>query len=500
MVSLKTFLSNVLLLQPSVFDDLASNGVTDNLQECTMFSNADDWKEVLSTANATPVVLRKLTRLSELISKTSVEDVGKLTTLEEFNNMYTKLMSPISPNNNSKKRKHHNNNDEGEHNHKKSKEKKNKKHKAQVQPRRLCLDDVAAPDPDTVVNCNGEIMTTYSNLEASTIPPPRCEAVARGMLWKRDNKELRFDGKWTTSREAFNDENSPKSEISFWLEEEPAELLQKPIVGRLKTGEDGSQLVPIDSADFRGLFKVQRDDGGYDTFPDDQIVLKFRDNNLGGFNVYGKGRNMIGLFKISGTVASEWCNGGNSSHAELYRTYLMDDPPGDPSSTDAAVSAGSPIKSDSKSNSNSNSFPIGTAIRKFFVPEGETHARPFVGYIIDVFNCDEEIDGKTVFSSQHSILYEDGDVEDLNFKEIEPSVENAKRYNIADLNLTEVGEWESNVHRKYPERAPIPSPGKRMPSQQQHHHHQSFHSSCWCCGRHLWHYFSWQRNGRSIWL
>ena len=469
-VSLKEFLSNVLLLQPSVFDDLSSSGVTDNLQECTNFFNGDDWKEVLSTTNsASPVVVRKLTRLSELICKTSVEEVGMLKTLEQFNNLYTaRLMSTNNNDSSIKKRKEDHNNsnnsidqggDSSRHKNNKTKQKKHKKRKLAPQPhhhgRPLCLDDVIAPaDP-------ADTSAVAENNEASIDPPPRFDAVARGMLWRRDNKELRFDGMWTSSREAFDDDKSPKSEISFWLEEEQEkeeeatkiriQQQEPPLVGRLKTtGEEncGGQLIPVDSANFQGFFKVQRDDGAYDTFTDDQIVLKFRENNLGGYNIYGKGRNCIGLFTISGTVASEWGTGSNSSHAELYRTYLIDGPSEDTSSTDAADSSGSPIQS--ASNTTSNSFPVGTAVRKFFVPDGETHARPFVGHIIDVFDCDEEIDGKVVTSSQHSILYEDGDVEDLDYCEIKPSVEDAKRNKIANMDLTEVKKWETDVYQKYP--------------------------------------------------
>merc|ERR1712157_402808 len=51
---------------------------------------------------------------------------------------------------------------------------------------------------------------------------------------------------------------------------------------------------------------------------DAQIVLKFRKNTKGSFNVHGKGVNSLGVFKLIGTLIK---SSATSGHAELFRMY-----------------------------------------------------------------------------------------------------------------------------------------------------------------------------------
>ena len=70
---------------------------------------------------------------------------------------------------------------------------------------------------------------------------------------------------------------------------------------------------------------------------DQQIVLKFRLNSAGSYNVHGKGINTIGTFTLLGTVI---LSSPTSGHVELYRLYPPAPPKAAPTTTKALATAG----------------------------------------------------------------------------------------------------------------------------------------------------------------
>jgi hypothetical protein len=72
---------------------------------------------------------------------------------------------------------------------------------------------------------------------------------------------------------------------------------------------------------YKGSFQLKKQGSRYQTIIDQQLVLRFRMNAQGAYNVYGKGINAIGEFNLVGTLVMSGKTGGQ---VELYRMYPPD--------------------------------------------------------------------------------------------------------------------------------------------------------------------------------
>jgi len=129
-------------------------------------------------------------------------------------------------------------------------------------------------------------------------------AVSRGILKVNDDGSHGCQGKWAVTREHMT--NGQHSNFNFRLE--PQYVQQE---------GDGSQF-PVDSAMYKGSFQLKKQGSRYQTIVDQQVVMKFRMNSQGSYNVYGKGINAIGEFNLVGTLIIV---GKASGNIELYRMY-----------------------------------------------------------------------------------------------------------------------------------------------------------------------------------
>ena len=160
-------------------------------------------------------------------------------------------------------------------------------------------------------------------------------AVSRGVLRVNEDGAHTCSGKWGITREQFN--NGQTSNFTFRLEphfaaQGAADMkkangdmpefkngdLFDPTTVSLSAAPLGSSTFPIDSAMYKGSFQMKRGATKYTSIIDQQIILKFRKNTQGAYNVYGKGINSIGLFNLMGTLI---LSGKSSGHVELYRMY-----------------------------------------------------------------------------------------------------------------------------------------------------------------------------------
>ena len=173
-------------------------------------------------------------------------------------------------------------------------------------------------------------------------PPAHGEysAVHRGVLRINEDGAHTCSGKWAITREHFN--NNCTSNFHFGLEAHHATLAAQAMVGEKETKEDppsvktttttvspvppktlGNTTFPVDSASYKGSFKMKRGTTKFQSVIDKQIVLKFRKNTSGSYNVYGQGKNNIGPFSLIGTVI---ILGKGSGQVELYRIYPLTNP------------------------------------------------------------------------------------------------------------------------------------------------------------------------------
>ena len=157
---------------------------------------------------------------------------------------------------------------------------------------RMSLDDITVPNDD-------------EDIEQVVAPEDgQYAALSRGVLRVNDDGVITCSGKWAVSRTHFN--NSLTANFHFGLEEHHAK------------GESGSATFPVDSANYKGSFKMKRGTTKFQSVVDRQIVMKFRKNNVGSYNVYGKGINSFGTFDLVGTLI---LHGRGSGHVELFRIY-----------------------------------------------------------------------------------------------------------------------------------------------------------------------------------
>ena len=160
-------------------------------------------------------------------------------------------------------------------------------------------------------------------------------AVSRGVLRVNEDGAHTCSGKWGITREQYN--NGHTSNFTFRLEphfaaqsagdmkkangetdEVTNEDSADPTSVSLSAAPLGSNTFPVDSAMYKGSFQMKRGATKYTSVIDHQIVLKFRKNTQGAYNVYGKGINSIGIFNLMGTLI---LSGNGSGHVELYRMY-----------------------------------------------------------------------------------------------------------------------------------------------------------------------------------
>lgn len=179
---------------------------------------------------------------------------------------------------------------------------------------------------------------------ADAIVPPEhgsYSAVSRGVLRINGDGAHTCGGKWAISREHFA--NNMTSNFHFGLEahhalEEAKKVLA--VQGRLPDGADTALpsdlpvVFPLDSAQYKGSFRIKRGANKFSSVIDKQIVLKFVRNSGGSFNVYGKGCNNIGQFDLIGTLIQQ---GQSSGQVELYRMYYS----AAPSTEDAGTATSS---------------------------------------------------------------------------------------------------------------------------------------------------------------
>ena len=160
----------------------------------------------------------------------------------------------------------------------------------------LKLDEVKVPD------------AADDSLEPLKPPEhPTYSAVSRGILRLNEDGSHSCQGKWAVTREHFT--NGHTSNFNFRLEAHFAAEAAK--------NSEGRQF-PLDSAMYKGSFQLKKGGSRYQTVVDQQVVMKFRKNTVGSYNVYGKGINGIGGFNLTGTLIMSGKTGGN---VELYRMY-----------------------------------------------------------------------------------------------------------------------------------------------------------------------------------
>ena len=181
---------------------------------------------------------------------------------------------------------------------------------------RLSLDEVIVPGGD-----DGEAL--------DPIPPPpntAYSAVSQGVLKLNEDGSHQCSGKWAVTREHFT--SGQTSQFNFRLE--PHFALEAVKEMKKKEGTEmeepktpartpaAPQDFPLDSALYKGSFQLKKKANRYDTIVDQQIVMKFRKNTQGAYNVYGRGLNGIGTFNLIGTLIMR---GKVSGQVELYRMY-----------------------------------------------------------------------------------------------------------------------------------------------------------------------------------
>jgi hypothetical protein len=167
--------------------------------------------------------------------------------------------------------------------------------------KQLSLDDVVIPGDD-------------NEQPAEPLKPPEhpnYSAVSRGVLRVNEDQSHSCQGKWAMTREHFT--NGSTSNFAFRLEPHFSEEAMKHIDGNA----DGRPF-PLDSDKYKGSFSLKKGGSRYQTIVDTEVVMKFRENTAGTYNVYGRGVNEIGIFDLTGTLIASGTTGGQ---VELYRIY-----------------------------------------------------------------------------------------------------------------------------------------------------------------------------------
>ena len=164
---------------------------------------------------------------------------------------------------------------------------------------KLSFDDVTIPS------------STEEEPHDPIVPPAAgtYSAVSRGVLRINDDGSHGCQGKWAATREHFT--NGQTSNFTFRLE--PHFVAQES-----SNHAGGEKVFPLDSAMYKGSFQLKKQASRYQTIIDQQIVMKFKRNKQGAYNVHGTGINAIGEFHLLGTLVTSGKTGGQ---VELYRMY-----------------------------------------------------------------------------------------------------------------------------------------------------------------------------------
>jgi hypothetical protein len=180
--------------------------------------------------------------------------------------------------------------------------------------KKLTLDDV------NLATFEPNIKTDSEELYNVIIPPATgtYSTVIKGILRVLDDGSHWCQGRWAVTQYHFT--NSLPCSFNFHLDAhhaqyEMSKTEQDAAIG--STSEDVQQF-PLDSSLYTGSFQIKKSIG-YETIIDDQIVMKFKKNKSGSFNVYGKGVNAVGEFNILGTLVLSSTN--VCGEVELYRIY-----------------------------------------------------------------------------------------------------------------------------------------------------------------------------------
>ena len=151
--------------------------------------------------------------------------------------------------------------------------------------------------------------------QSGPITPPvngTYSAVSRGVLRVNEDGSHSCQGKWAATREHLT--TGQTSNFNFRLEAHYV----KEALAELPDADSPSPF-PLDSAMYKGSFQLKKQGGSrYSTIVDQQVVMKFRKNAQGAYNVHGKGINAIGEFNLLGTLIMSGKTGGQ---VEMYRMY-----------------------------------------------------------------------------------------------------------------------------------------------------------------------------------
>jgi len=210
----------------------------------------------------------------------------------------------------------------------------------------LSFDDVKSPD-------GSELIPVAS-------PPSVYGAVSKGIFKITDDGHHSCMGNWAITFDQLSNGSSTSSFhfgiIPYIAEEDAKSMLERmESVGasrhddRQKNGSNA--IFPIDSARYRGSFKMKRGVSKYTTVRDEQVVLKFVKNISGSYNVYGKGTNAMGVYDIVGTLI---CQTATSGHLILYRVYPLEMAPGATTHASGKALVGSSTKAASTSKPSTN--------------------------------------------------------------------------------------------------------------------------------------------------
>jgi hypothetical protein len=209
----------------------------------------------------------------------------------------------------------------------------------------------AVPDPQLKID---QVKAPEVGDSVEALKPPEqgtYSAVSRGILRLNDDGSLSCQGKWAVTREHFT--NGQTSNFTFRLEAHfAAEALNK---------SDGHQF-PLDSEMYKGSFQLKKGGTRYQTVIDQQIVMKFRKNSAGSYNVYGKGVNAIGVFNLTGTLIMSGKTGGQVEVYRMYPPELLAGPPasGVPvaSKTPSSAAASAPAKTPVEGSAGPSGLPV----------------------------------------------------------------------------------------------------------------------------------------------
>ena len=171
---------------------------------------------------------------------------------------------------------------------------------------KLKMEDVNAPEETgkSLEPVRPPSNTTYS-------------AVSQGTFRVNKDGSHSCQGKWAVARDHLAND-AQTSTFNVRLEAHDAQAATE------ARSDHSVPPFPLDSPMYKGSFQLKKQGGSRvksDTIVDQQVVMKFRKNSQGSYNVYGKGVNAIGTFELFGTLV---VIGTSSGQIELYRTYPTD--------------------------------------------------------------------------------------------------------------------------------------------------------------------------------